>query len=352
MFARWELPKYTDLNHYLKFSKDMRVKNSFVRLPHRFDVNQLVKELNSFDEQCWMEHPSKMEGNSALPLVSYIGERNHKFEGQMRPTDYLATTSYMKQVMASFGEVLSRSRLMRLASGAEVSEHVDFNYHWHSRVRIHVPIKTNPDVTFHCGEARIHMAAGEAWLFDSWRRHRVINAGREDRVHLVIDLAGSSRFWNLVRKIEQINTSEDDFARTTDEMEISYLEDKQCELRTEKFNVAPVMAPGELEALITDLIENFTSQPLNDKHLVEEYKAVLYDLANDWREAWHLYGYEQEGWPRYKELLNRTASRLRKNPRALITSGNEIGINPIIMQRILNAALNIDQLPEFTKNHN
>ena len=298
-----------------------------------------------------MEHPSKMAGNSALPLISYIGERNHKFEGRMLPTEYLGKTSYIRQVMASFGEVLSRSRLMRLAPGAEVSEHVDFNYHWHSRVRIHVPIKTNAEVTFHCGENRVHMAPGEAWLFDSWRRHRVINAGREDRVHLVIDLAGSSRFWNLVRKIEQISISEGDFTQTTDEVEVPYSEGSECELRTERFNVAPVMAPGELEALVTDLIENFSSQPLNDKHLVEEYKTILYDLANDWRETWHLYGYEQEGWPIYKDLLNRTASSLRKNPRALITSGNEIGINPIIMQRILNAALNIDQVSEFTKTH-
>ncbi len=330
----------------------MRVKNSFVRLPHRFDVDQLVTELDSFEEKCWMEHPSKMAGNSALPLISYIGERNHKFEGQMLPTEYLGKVSYIRQVMASFGEVLSRSRLMRLAPGAEVSEHVDFNYHWHSRVRIHIPIKTNTEVTFHCGENHVHMAPGEAWLFDSWRRHRVINAGREDRVHLVIDLAGSSRFWNLVRKIEQINSSEGDFTQTTDEIEVPYSEGNECELRTERFNVAPVMAPGELEALITDLITNFSSQPLNDQHLVEEYKTILYDLANDWREAWHLYGYEQEGWPIYKDLLNRTASSLRKNPRALITSGNEIGINPIIVQRILNAALNIDQVPEFTKKHN
>lgn len=299
-----------------------------------------------------MEHPSKMAGNSALPLISHLGERNHKFEGQMRPTQYLKKAPYMKQVMTTFDEVLSRSRLMRLSPGAQVSEHVDFNYHWYSRVRIHIPITTNPEVIFYCGRNAVHMRAGEAWLFDSWRRHRVVNDWSEERVHLVIDLAGSSRFWNLVRKIELVNTSETDFRQTASEIEVPYCEGKTCRLRTEKFNVAPVMSPGELEALITDLIDNFSSQPQNDPQIIDEYKANLYDLANDWRETWHLFGYDQEGWPRYKELLNKTANSLRKNPRALVTSGNEIGVNPIIIQRILTAALNVDQVLEFTKKRN
>jgi len=80
-------------------------------------------------------------------------------------------------------------RLMRLNAGCEVSPHVDFNYHWYSRVRIHIPIVTNPQVIFYCGDQQIHMQAGECWIFDSWRRHKVINSSDQDRVHLVIDTA-------------------------------------------------------------------------------------------------------------------------------------------------------------------
>ena len=143
----------------------------------------------------WLDHPSGLAGNSAVPLVSVDGAMNHAFDGAMKPTEALLNSAYLHQVVASFGEVVARSRLMRLAPGAKVAEHVDFNYHWVSRVRIHVPIITNPAVTFYCGDESVHMAEGESWLFDSWRRHRVLNESNQARTHLVIDLAGSSRCW-------------------------------------------------------------------------------------------------------------------------------------------------------------
>jgi hypothetical protein len=51
---------------------------------------------------------------------------------------------YLRQVLAGFGVVWGRSRLMRLAPGASVPEHADINYHWHTRVRLHVPVFTQP----------------------------------------------------------------------------------------------------------------------------------------------------------------------------------------------------------------
>jgi hypothetical protein len=82
---------------------------------------------------------------------------------------------YLRQALAGFGVVWSRSRLMRLAPGAGVPEHADINYHWHTRVRLHIPVFTQPAVRFHCDGEAVHMAAGEAWIFDNWRRHHVEN---------------------------------------------------------------------------------------------------------------------------------------------------------------------------------
>ena len=41
---------------------------------------------------------------------------------------------------------------------AELNLHVDFNYHWFSRVRIHIPVITHPSVIFHCGRERLQHA--------------------------------------------------------------------------------------------------------------------------------------------------------------------------------------------------
>ena len=322
----------------------MELPHPFIRLPFSFDANRLKQELAIFEESTWMEHPNQISGNSAIPLISLNGEDNNDFSGQMQTTPHLARCDYVQQVMASFGEVLARSRFMKLAAGEEVSEHVDFNYHWYNRVRIHIPITTYPDVRFYCGDQQVHMRAGECWIFDSWRQHKVINNSPFDRTHLVIDIAGSSLFWNLVEKMQLFAS---DFRSTHFNSHINvipFIKDQVNELRIEKYNVAPIMAPGELEAIANELIKDVAANPDNKLAMVQEYRQLLRSLAKDWRQIWLQYGYEEAGIEHYRKVLNKTVKQLRPNPRVLVTNSNNVGINPIIMQRILRAALHVDQL--------
>ena len=326
----------------------MKLAQPFVRLPYQFDALQLASEIIELSDDAWMEHPSKLVGNLSIPLISLNGQRNNDFDGPMAATPELLSCDYMQQVMGSFGEVLARSRLMRLDAGAQVSEHVDFNYHWYSRVRIHIPIVTNPQVIFHCGDQAIHMRAGECWIFDSWRRHKVINASDKDRVHLVIDTSGSSRFWQTVREMESFGI-QDNTAQLQDKIiSFPYKPGQQTSIKTERYNIAPVMAPGEFEAIANELVYDIESNSNNDSQLSTKYKNLLINLAKDWRENWHLHGYEEAGWLKYRELLGRAASQLDPNPRALINGSNQVGLNPIIMQRLIHAALNVEQMGAYT----
>ena len=316
----------------------MRLTRPFIRLPFRFDAQRLEEELHNLGDGRWRRHPSRMQGNSAIPLISSGGGDNDSFEGEKQATPHLERCEYMRQIMAGFGEVLSRSRLMKLDAGAEVSLHVDFNYHWFSRVRIHIPIVTSPEVIFHCGREKLHMAAGDCWIFDSWRRHRVINGSSRDRVHLVIDLCGSSRFWRMVREAE----SSDPAGVTAAARSIAFEPGKPLDLRLERFTSLPVMAPGECTALVEDLIADFSKNPANDKSLVRTYCALLRDFTHDWRELWVLYRHRPEGIERYRELIEATRRRLHPDRRALTTASNDIGVNAVFSQRVLNAALGPD----------
>lgn len=326
----------------------MDISQPFIRLPFAFDADRLADEVLALRESAWMGHPSGVRGNSAVALVSRDGGNNNDFEGAMFETPHLQACPYMRQVLASFGEVFGRSRLMKLAPGAEVSQHVDFNYHWYTRVRIHVPVITNPGVTFYCADQSTHMKAGECWIFNSWRRHRVTNNSNEERVHLVIDTAGSSRFWTLVRKMDQ-------FHYLTDAAEIESLietvpfrEAAEAIIRTEQYNVTPVMSPGEVDALVNAIVCDFQDNPLNDATVVNEYKTLLIDFAKDWREIWHLHGYEEKGWPKYQQAIDSVFQGLHPNPRTLVTQSNEVGVNPVIVQRILRSALVVEQIDQFT----
>ena len=313
----------------------MRLNRPFIRLPFRFDAVRLAAEAESLPSGCWMPHPSGMAGNSAVALISSGGGDNDSFDGAKRPTPHLAQCPYARQAMASFGEVLSRSRLMKLEAGCEVSLHVDFNYHWFSRVRIHIPVTTNPAVSFHCGREQLHMGAGECWLFDSWRRHKVVNASVETRIHLVIDTSGSARFWAMARAAEQAGPD----ATARAEQIVPFAPNAEAPLLLERFSAAPVMAPGECAALVEDLIADFQANPANDAQLANAYADLLRGFAQDWRCLWLLHGDEAEGLPHYRRLIEATRARLHPNRRALTTASNGIGVNAVFAQRVLNAAL-------------
>ena len=144
----------------------MRLASEFIRLPLRFDIERLIHEVDAFDESEWLPHVQGFPGNTAIPLISLHGQMNDAFNGPMKVTEKLERSPYIQQVLASFGEVFGRSRLMGLRGNCTVPEHQDINYHWYSRVRIHIPVITNPNVLFYCGDRVVHMAAGEAWIFD------------------------------------------------------------------------------------------------------------------------------------------------------------------------------------------
>lgn len=93
-----------------------------------------------------------------------------------------------------------RIRIMRLRGGedrGELSRHADITDPESGvadrRVaRIHLPLQTNPAVTFWMwdedGVAKtFHMGEGEAWYLDTRKPHRAVNDGSDDRLHLVID---------------------------------------------------------------------------------------------------------------------------------------------------------------------
>lgn len=320
----------------------MDLPRPFIRLPRRFDASRLAEEIAALPATAWMAHPSRMAGNTAVALVSQNGADNDAFDGPMAPTPHLLRCAYLQQVMASFGEVLGRSRLMRLAPGSEVALHVDFNYHWVSRVRIHIPIVTDPAVIFHCAQEQVHMPAGSCWLFNAWRRHRVSNDSAIDRVHLVIDTAGSARFWRRVQQAVD-NPAQDPELLPFD------ADGRPPVLRTEHYNTSPVMAPAELDALVNELVAEFSAHPGNDPVLVARYQQLLDDLRHDWRSVWLQFGPARSGWPEYEALLERARNGLHPNPRALLTASNEIGVNPVIVQRILTPALDRERHEDLVR---
>lgn len=268
----------------------MRLDREFIRLPLTFDAGRLALEIAALDDAAWRPHPQGFRGNSALALIAAGGDpASDAVKGAMLPTPHLQRCPYLLQVLSSFRAVWGRTRLMRLDGNAEATTHVDTNYYWTQRMRVHVPIVTHPDVTFVCGDARVHMAAGESWIFDTWRRHNVLNPRPTRRIHLVADTIGSAAFTELVDAGRHGATAR----------HVAFDPAAPAPLATETFNFSAVMPPSELSEMI-ELILDSTGASQN-----EPLRAILIALRADWRAAWARFGDHSDGRPLYRQLLQR-----------------------------------------------
>ena len=281
----------------------MRLPLPFIQLPLLFDADRLAAEIDALGEGVWRDHPQKFPGNSMLPLLAAGGDpANESFVGEMQPTPELLRCPYLVQVMASFGAVLGRSRLMRLAGQAEVTAHVDEGYYWVERVRIHVPIGTQPTVRFDCADATINMAAGECWIFDTWREHNVHNDASHHRIHLVADTVGGEAFWSLV---EQGRPHDARIAGWAPRLLAPT--DARPALVCEHFNIPRVMSPWELQFHVQTLNGELVEAGTPD---IQRMRQASVRLFRAWRGLWARFGDSGEGIAEYRGVLQRFIDQL------------------------------------------
>ena len=306
----------------------MRLSQPFFQLPVMFDVARLQDEVAALPNAAWVPHPDGLRGNSAARLISAGGGETDAIAGEMLPTRWLAAMPYLRQVLAGFGVVWSRSRLMRLAPGVGVPEHADINYHWHTRVRLHIPIFTQPAVRFHCDGQAVHMAAGEAWIFDNWRRHHVENNASAARIHCVADTTGTAAFWQLAGAPAPPRGQ---WATVKWEPRDSR------DLLTENNQRSPVMPAAEVQLLVDDLRAELTgaTDTAEARARAVRFGKMLESFIMDWRQLCALHGVGGQGRPDFLRLASaaREASGLLAD--GLVMRSNSASALLVFEKRLL-----------------
>ena len=324
----------------------MKLVTEFIRLPYKFDPERLAVEVQAFDSTEWLPHVQAYAGNSSIPLISLNGEMNDDFNGPMKVTQNLQRSPYIRQVIASFGEVFGRSRLMGLDGKCSVPEHRDVNYHWYNRVRIHIPVITNSKVKFYCGDTHVQMAAGETWIFDSWKKHRVENASDIFRVHLVIDTAGSSKFWDVAEVSEWRNFAHVLKPASINDQFIPFEKDKDETILTENYNAPLVMHPGEVDALTKDIIYDMRAYHGNPGVAAQAFERTMHGFRLEWRRLWSLYGQSEIGWIHYENLIK----NIQLPPVQLVLASNHGSATHTFGARVLMAALSVSLAKQYQHN--
>jgi hypothetical protein len=282
----------------------MKLPMPFLRLPLHFDAGALAAEIAQFDESDWRPHPNGLPGNTALALVAVDGNAaSDAVRGPMAPTRHLQRCPYLQQVLASLGAVVGRTRLMRLSGQAEVSAHVDTAYYWWQRVRVHVPIVTQPTVRFICGDAEVNMAAGECWIFDTWRMHRVINDAEHSRIHLVADTVGGEGFSALVARGLPHRAPSAGWSAQA----IAPQAGAGAAPRYETQNLPTVMTPWELREYLHFLFSEAAPHPA-----LAALRTAGMQLEHAWQSLWACHGEASAGWPEYRAALDRFVGHVRQ----------------------------------------
>lgn len=310
----------------------MRLPRPFLRLGVRFDADRMRQEIERMPASAWAKHPNDIAGNSSIRLISVNGTENDEVNGAMAMTPNLAQSTYLRQILSSFGVVWGRSRLMRLAPGAQVPEHADINYHWFTRVRLHIPIVTEPKVRFFCGNESVHMAPGEAWLFDNWRLHRVENASAQERIHLVADTAGGSSFWQFVANSQSPEGKD---------LPFHYDAQRPQTVMTEQAVLAPVMHPAEVEMLIRDLHSELVADDARTAAAAQlaRYQTLLENFCRDWRQLYLLHGTAELGWSEFANLRDGVREASKVLGEGLVQRTNRVAVHSVLEGRVLRPML-------------
>ncbi|WP_336980783.1 aspartyl/asparaginyl beta-hydroxylase domain-containing protein [Altererythrobacter fulvus] len=306
----------------------MRLSRPFYQLPVLFETARLQAEVAGLPPEAWVPHPDGVPGNSAARLITAGGVETDSVHGQMLPTQWLAAMPYLRQVLAGFGVVWGRSRLMRLAPGVGVPEHADINYHWHTRVRLHIPIFTLPEVRFHCDGQSLHMGVGEAWIFDNWRRHHVENNAEAERIHLVADTSGTAAFWRLACG----QAPPRDQWRTVD-----WHQKGDPQLLTESNHRSPIMPAAEVQFLIEDLCEELTIATDADgaEGRAARFVMLMESFVFDWRQLCALHGVGGRARPDFLRLADAVRTAARPLGDGLVMQTNDVSALLVLEKRVL-----------------
>ena len=305
----------------------MRLKQPFLKLPIRFDAEELAREVRSLPPSAWTPHPTGFVGNEAVRLVTPGGEDSDAIDGPMAATDSLNRCDYVRQIMKEIGGVWGRSRFMGpCRRGREVPSHMSTFTITGGRTCASIfrssPI---PKCSFTCGDKTVHMAAGECWIFDSFRWHDVQNKGSEQRIHLVLDTVGGGLLPDLMDAAEFGVTASRFFRPGERDGEI---------LSFEKVNSPKVMSPWEMRCHLAFIREEAGS----DLRIAATLDQVDKFIAS-WAAVWARFGTDDAGRGRYEGLLHTARSRLAGLAVGELMLPNEVSLERILEQLLFQMAL-------------
>jgi hypothetical protein len=199
----------------------------YLKLPFLFDAGLLQQEVGALSAPQWLDHyqVTHYEGGwSAIPLRSIGGKADDIIisptdNRDYRDTVFLDNSPYLKKVLQTFQCPLQAVRLLKLDAGSIIKEHRDAELNFErGEIRLHVPVRTHPDVECILDKERLTMQEGECWYMNFNLLHSIHNYSNINRVHLVIDAVVNEWVTGIFNSPDIVTKKEiEDLSRVYDE---------------------------------------------------------------------------------------------------------------------------------------
>ena len=187
------------------------------------------------------------------------------------------------------------------------------------------------------------MGAGECWIFDTWRRHRVLNEGSAQRIHLVADTVGGERFWGLLSEGRAPGQAYHGEWRPRLHPPVA---GKRGQLDFEQVNAPAVMSPWEVREHMVFLLGECVADPR-----LGAIQAALLRFSRRWQALWACHGEDAAGRPRYQALLDATRRELLGLGADRIDLRNDVGFWHALNSHVFDMALSDESRPAQTDVH-
>lgn len=167
-----------------------------IQFNQTYSVSSLENELAIALKNSWTPHFNKQdyEGSwESISLRSVSGSETDILSipgiSNYQDTPLLEKLPYIRSILDDWLCPKETVRLLALYPGAEIKPHRDrgCNYIGGS-FRLHIPIVTNPQISFIVGGMPLILKPGTCWYVDFDEEHSICNLGDTVRVHLIIDV--------------------------------------------------------------------------------------------------------------------------------------------------------------------
>lgn len=176
----------------------MPLKNFIYRNIGFIPVESLKDKLNSLNKFYWNKNDSRKIFDSQKEVDTIFVEHendifNPVFFSKFRDDyiieflnpEYNFILEKIKQFLG-YG-IQKRVFLAKLEPKRNIAPHGDYGYHLENCRRIHIPIKSNPNVFFFINHEKYSFQEGLIFEINNQLVHSVENNSDEERIHLIID---------------------------------------------------------------------------------------------------------------------------------------------------------------------